>query len=275
MLKTYLQEIAKKYLQGDAREETYYEVLSKLLRDFATANNQKIEITTLPKQTEAGNPDFRIWDGKAHVIGYVEAKKPSIENLDRIETSEQLQRYLGTFPNVLLTNFHEFRLYREGQLIERTSIARFFTLKELKQVPDVEKQAEFIKLLERFLSFRIPRINTASSLAIELAKRTRFLRDEIIKIELEEEKQASHKPITGFYNAFKQYLIYSLTPQQFADLYAQTITYGLFAARTRANEDFNRELAFKYIPATIGILRDIFRFISLEDPPQNFKNNRG
>ncbi|HCX72282.1 MAG TPA: DNA methyltransferase, partial [Candidatus Cloacimonas sp.] len=122
-----------------------------------------------------------------------------------------------------------------------------------------------------FLSFRIPRITTASNLAVELAKRTRFLRDEIIKIELEEEKEAKHKPLTGFYNAFKQYLIYSITPQQFADLYAQTLTYGLFAARTRANEDFNRELAYKYIPTTIGILRDIFRFISLEDPPKTLK----
>ncbi|HCX72283.1 MAG TPA: DNA methyltransferase, partial [Candidatus Cloacimonas sp.] len=153
MLKTYLQDIAKKYLQGDAREETYYEVLSSLIQDYAKQNQQDIEITTLPKQTEAGNPEFRIWDGKAHVIGYIEAKKPSTENLDRIETSRQLQRYLSTFPNVILTNFHEFRLYRDGNLIERTSIARFFTLKELKQVPTVEKQQEFLKLLDRFLSF--------------------------------------------------------------------------------------------------------------------------
>jgi len=58
-----------------------------------------------------------------------------------------------------------------------------------------------------------------------------------------------------------------LTTNTFADLYSQTLTYGLFAARTRANGEFNRELAFKYIPNTIGILRDIFRYISLEDPP--------
>jgi predicted helicase len=46
------------------------------------------------------------------------------------------------------------------------------------------------------------------------------------------------------------------------------LTYGLFAARTRSDNSFNRELAFKYIPNTVGILRDIFRFISLEDPPK-------
>jgi predicted helicase len=68
--------------------------------------------------------------------------------------------------------------------------------------------------------------------------------------------------LSGFYQAFKKYLIAGLTPEQFADLYSQTITYGLFAARTRAEGDFNRKLAFDYIPPTIGILRDVFKFIS-------------
>lgn len=54
--------------------------------------------------------------------------------------------------------------------------------------------------------------------------------------------------------------------EDFADMYAQTITYGLFAASTRCNGSFNRRLAFDNIPRTIGVLRDIFRFVSLEEP---------
>ncbi len=46
--------------------------------------------------------------------------------------------------------------------------------------------------------------------------------------------------------------------EQFADLYAQTLTYGIFAARTRSSGDFNRELVHKYIPNTLGILKSIF-----------------
>jgi len=103
---------------------------------------------------------------------------------------------------------------------------------------------------------------------LELAKRTRFLRDEVISIEIAEEERKGKKAISGFYVAFTKYLIGTLTEKTFADLYSQTITYGLFAARTRSDNSFNRELAFKYIPATIGILRDVFRFISLEDPPK-------
>jgi len=114
-------------------------------------------------------------------------------------------------------------------------------------------------------------VRSARSLAIELAKRTRFLRDEVIAVEMEEDGTKGQKQIIGFYEAFKKYLIGTLTEKQFADLYAQTITYGLFAARTRANGDFNRRLAFDYIPNTIGILRDVFRFISLEDPPKSLQ----
>jgi predicted helicase len=84
----------------------------------------------------------------------------------------------------------------------------------------------------------------------------------VVAEELRDEN-AGGGDLSGFYKAFKQYLIASLTPEQFADLYSQTITYGLFAAKTRADGHFNRKLAFDYIPPTIGILRDVFRFISL------------
>ena len=64
-------------------------------------------------------------------------------------------------------------------------------------------------------------------------------------------------------------MIGSITPEDFADLFAQTITYGLFAARTRAGEGFNRRVAFDNIPPTIGVLRDMFRFISLDELPES------
>jgi hypothetical protein len=41
-----------------------------------------------------------------------------------IENSEQLRRYRDTFPNLILTNFLEFRLYRNGQLVDTVLAAR-------------------------------------------------------------------------------------------------------------------------------------------------------
>ena len=272
ILEQYLKNLSAASSHGDAREESYYEHLSSLLKEIAEFQKVKnVDVTILPKKTEAGNPDFRVWDGKNHITGYIEAKDPSVTNLDYIENSEQLERYVSTFPNVILTNFYEFRLYRNGERLAQVTIARPFIAQKLKTKPPLENIEPFKNLIELFFSFSLPNIRTAKSLALELAKRTRFLRDEVVELELEESDSKGHNRILSFYEAFKTYLISTLTEKQFADLYSQTITYGLFASRTRAEDDFNRELAFKYIPNTIGILRDVFRFISLEDPPKSLQ----
>ncbi|MCK4646973.1 MAG: N-6 DNA methylase [Candidatus Aminicenantes bacterium] len=268
MIKAYLKSILEISKRGDAREESYYSTLEKLLTNCADyLGKTKIHITSLPKKTEAGNPDFRIWDGRQHIVGYIEAKAPTIENLDLIENSEQLKRYLHTFPNLILNNFFEFRLYRNETLINKVLIGRPFIIHKLKTAPPVENESDFFKLLERFFSFSLPKVYNAKTLAIELAKRTRFLKDEVIEEELKEEGTTAKDFISGFYEAFKKYLIGGLSKEEFADLYSQTISYGLFAARTRTENEFNRKLAYDSIPHTIGILRDVFEFISLGKLP--------
>jgi predicted helicase len=272
MLKAYLKQLTETANHGDAREESYYPALADLLNEYCNSINKKnIHITILPKKTEAGNPDFRVWDGKQHITGYIEAKDPTIENLDRIEDTEQLKRYLHTFPNLILTNFLEFRLYRNGIRTDKVLAGRPVILHKLKTTPPVEKETELLQLFEKFFSFSLPKVYDAKNLAIELAKRTRFLKDEVIAQELREEKKIGKGFIGGFYEAFKNYLISSLTEDEFSDLYAQTITYGLFAARSRSENGFNRRLAYYNIPQTIGILRDVFQFVSLGSLPRQME----
>jgi hypothetical protein len=263
----YLKELSAVSLQGDAREESFYPALADMLAEAAKAQGRAhVRVTTLPKPTDAGNPDFRLWNGTDRIIGYVEAKKPTEDRLDVIEESEQLTRYRSTFPNLILTNFLEFRLYRNGERVETVLAARTMVLNRLRTMPPMEKPDELHALLDRFLGFSLPKAFTAESLAVELAKRTRFLRD-VVAQQLREEKDAPGV-LAGFFEAFQTYLIGTLTPEDFADLFAQTITYGLFAARTRTGEGFSRRAAFDNIPHTIGVLRDIFRFISLGDRPE-------
>ncbi len=271
MLQSYVNTLQKVAEHGDAREESFYSALEQLLNEYAATTHKKdVSVTTLPKKTEAGNPDFRIWDGKQHIIGYIEAKAPGVEQLERLQHSEQLTRYRTTFPNLLFTNFLEFRLYRQGELVKSVRIGRPYVLQQLKTAPPIEHEEEFLQLLDQFFAFTCPKVYTAKTLATELAKRTRFLRDEIIALELAEH-DGQESSLAAFYDAFKTYLIGNLSSQDFADLYSQTITYGLFAARTRAENGFNRKLAYDYIPRTIGILRDIFRFISLGDLPRQME----
>jgi len=83
MLSDYIKKIAENITQGDSREESFYSSLEQLLDEYARSfGKKKIHITTLPKSTEAGNPDFRVWDGKQKIVGYIEAKNPAIDNLD-------------------------------------------------------------------------------------------------------------------------------------------------------------------------------------------------
>ncbi|MEK7846640.1 MAG: adenine methyltransferase [Nitrospinota bacterium] len=220
MLKAYQKRIFEIANRGDAREESYYSCLETLLKDYAKyINRANIQITTLPKKTEAGNPDFRIWDGKQHIVGYIEAKappfnrgvehaelKPFSTGLDEIETTDQIKRYLNTFPNLILTNFFEFRLYRNGELVDKVLTARPFIVHKLKTIPPIEKETEFLALLEKFFSFSLPKVYDAKTLALELAKRTRFLKDEVITQELKEEEKKGKGFILGFYEAFRKYL---------------------------------------------------------------------
>jgi hypothetical protein len=226
MIEAYIKKIASITKRGDAREESYYSALAALLEEFSeTKRKKKVHVTVLPKKTEAGNPDFRVWDGKHSQVGYVEAKPPKA-NLDEVETSDQLKRYISTFPNLILTNFYEFRLYRNGQRVANVLLARPYIPQKLKAIPPAEHTVEFLALLEKFFQFSLPTKFTAESLAKELATRTRFLRDQVIKEELREASSAGAKKILGFYEAFQKHLIFNLKPDEFADLHAQTITYG-------------------------------------------------
>jgi len=272
MLQEYIKNIFNSYKRGDAREESYYSALEELIKSYIHKKGKKFDVTVLPKKTEGGNPDFRVWASRQKITGYFEAKSLNTINLDEIENSEQLKRYREIFPNLILTNFFEFRLYRNGEMVKTITIGRHFLIEKLDSLPPVENEVDFIALMEQFFSFSVSKITTAKQLAIELAKRTGFLRDQLInELKIEDNIQGIQM-LEGFYKTFKDYLISSLTISQFADLFAQTITYGLFVARTRAEEkDFHRESAVKYIPHTIGILRKVFQFVSAPDLPISMK----
>jgi len=252
-LNSYFEEIHKIYAAGDFREESFYSSLKALIEQcsqfFPLQNGAGVLVQ--PKKTEVGIPDFLIRkDGD--IIGYIEAKSPDA-TLDEAEKSEQLRRYRESLPNLILTNFLEFRLYRNGNPVDTVEVGRQSTLQSFKYPPVPEKLDLFFDLLGKFFSFSMPEIKTSSSLSIELAKKTRFL-EHILQEELSKENEE----VTRFYKAFQEELIESLTKERFADLYAQTITYGLFAARMKVHDNFDKGIAWQFIPESLPLLREIF-----------------
>jgi len=252
-LNSYFEEIHKIYAAGDFREESFYSSLKALIEQcsqfFPLQNGAGVLVQ--PKKTEVGIPDFLIRkDGD--IIGYIEAKSPDA-TLDEAGKSEQLRRYRESLPNLILTNFLEFRLYRNDTPVDRVEVGRQATLQRLKYPAVPEKLDLFFELLGKFFSFSTPEIKTSSSLSIELARKTRFL--EHI---LQEELSRDNEEVSRFYKAFQEELIESLTKERFADLYAQTITYGLFAARMRVQDGFNKDIAWQFIPESLPLLKEIF-----------------
>jgi len=136
LFKQYLKNLSEVSLRGDAREESFYPTLATLFQDVSeTTGRPHVHVTMLPKPTDAGNPDFRVWNGTDRIIGYIEAKRPTEERLDVIEGTDQLQRYRSTFPNLILTNFLEFRLYRNGDRVETVLCGRPVVLNKLGMTP--------------------------------------------------------------------------------------------------------------------------------------------
>jgi len=251
----YFKEVHKIYTGGDFTEESFYPALKRLIEECSTIVpiQAGANVLVVPKKTEAGIPDFRIGrDGE--IVGYIEAKPPGA-NLREIEDSEQLKRYRYSLPNLILTDFLEFRLYRFKNLINKVEVGRHFTLQDLRFPPVPEKLDLFCELLERFFSFSTPELRRSSDLSVELAKRTRFL-EHIVQ----EELSIENEEVTRLFKAFREELIGTLTNERFADLYAQTITYGLFAARMKVGigNGFKGEMAWKFIPESLPLLREIF-----------------
>jgi predicted helicase len=250
-LSLYLNEIYNIFVSNSFSEGSFYPTLKDLLEKYSSSEGNLAGVVVLPKKTEAGIPDFLI-RRNGEIIGYIEAKTPDT-NLDSVEDTDQLKRYKESFPNLILTNFLEFRLYRHNNLISKVTVGRQFTLKDLHCKPTPENIDAFSELLGNFFDFSIPEITTSAQLSLELAKRTRFL--EYILLD---ELQKGNEEIIRLYSAFREELIETLTKGHFADLYAQTITYGLFSARMGTPNGFAKEIAWKSIPESLPLLREIF-----------------
>jgi hypothetical protein len=281
LLTNYLKEVYQKVARGDAREESFYPTLEKLISAYGQGIKKKTEVTAQPKKSEAGNPDFRVWDGQSKIVGYVEAKHPAKRYLDEVESSAQIKRYLEAYPNVLLTNFFEFRLYRNGILWDKpVKISDYDLSKRLPEFPVIQHEEELIRLLSFFFDFCLPRITHPRTLAEILAYKSGIMRDYVVVPTLEEDE---NNYFAWLYQSFQKHLIKDLTIRDFADLFSQTFTYGLFIAKYQYEAQqtlfgkkvsglpFTTKTAYDFIQKSFGILREVFKVVSTQDMPQNLK----
>lgn len=245
IIKKYLKEVDVLKESGEGREETYYSKLEVLLNETAKFYGRNdIVVYPHPSRAEYKNPDFKVISNNG-IIGYIEAKKPG-EDLVKLEKTDQVKGYLNAYKNLITTDFYNFRLYRDKEVIKEIS---------LKSINKSESFNNLFDLMKVFFEYSTPRIYTAEMLAKDLANRTKLL-----KSQAQVEITAKNEDILDLYKIFREFLMNDLTPEKFADIFSQTITYGLFISRIRVKNknEFSRETAFKDIPVKIGVLKKIF-----------------
>lgn len=256
MLKEYLKSLRQKLDTGDATEHTHRPALSVLLESFA----DDIQAINEPKRVACGAPDYCILRGQTP-IGYVEAKDIGA-NLHALENDEQITRYRTSLNNLILTDYLEFHWYVNGDLRETVQLGRLTRDHQIRTEPGGIQQTA--NLLNRFLTQQTPVIGDPQELARRMAGLARMLRELLSEaFEQESASGALHAQM----NVFRETLIPDLDVAQFADMYAQTITYGLFAARVRvpAPQEFTRREAAWNLPKTNPFLRKLFNEIAGPD----------
>ncbi len=263
-IRSYLKSIERKYARGDASEHTYRSSMEKLIE----ALGDNITATNEPKRIKCGAPDFIITKGIVP-LGYIETKDIG-KSLQAIETDarkktpktadgKQLKRYLGSLSNLIFTDYLEFRWFYNGEKRLVVRIARETDSGKIRF--EKEKGDEFIKLIRAFLEAETVSIDSPIALAKKMASIAQLIHDIILGALSDDDKGGN---LRDQMEAFRKVLIHDLTEGQFADMYAQTICYGLFTARYnhKGKEPFTREKATFELPKTNPFLRKMFGHIA-------------
>jgi type I restriction-modification system DNA methylase subunit len=252
LVKNFIFKVTEQFKTGHAREHSYRPALEELFKEITG-----LRVVNEPKRSEYGSPDF-VFLNKNIVTAYAEAKDLPV-SLKEVEKSEQMARYYG-YSNIILTNCLEFYFYKNGQAYEKITIA---SLKNSTIDYDESKFGLLEDTIKQFIKDSKEPIKSGSHLAKVMAGKARRIRDNI-NIFLADNNSEKNENLLSIYEVIKKLLIADLDIKKFADMYAQTVVYGLFAARyyDKTPDTFSRQEARDLLPASNPFLRQFFDHIA-------------
>ena len=264
----YIDNINKRYKLGNATEHTFRGDLQQLLESLVP----EIRATNEPKRQSCGAPDY-ILTKKEIPVGFIEAKDIGDKDLSgakKTGNKEQFDRYKASLNNLIFTDYIDFHLYNDGVFITKIAIAE---IQNGTIVPMPQNFANFTNLIKNFATHIGQTIKSSKKLAEMMAGKARLLSDVIEKALTSDETHNENSTLKDQMNAFKQILIHDITPKGFADVYAQTISYGMFAARLHdpTLPTFSRQEAAELIPKSNPFLRKLFGYIAGPDIDDRIK----
>lgn len=260
-INSYIKQINEQYKTGNAREHSYRPMLQQLLTDMLHG----FIVTNEPARISCGAPDYIISRGNMPVF-YIEAKDINDNDLDgNNQHREQFDRYKQSLDHVIFTDYLDFHLYENGEWIRNVRLAEIQgnNIRLLQQ--NVE---DFNSLVAHIADTHPTPITSATRLAQQMAAKARTLATTINRAfelaENNEEEAENNQQLQSQLEAFRHVLIHDLSSKDFADIYAQTIAYGMFAARLHDDtpDTFSRQEAASLIPKSNPFLRQIFQSIA-------------
>ncbi|SFC35387.1 type ISP restriction/modification enzyme [Kaistella jeonii] len=273
-LEKYITNINQRYLLGNATEHTFRGDLQQLIESLVP----EIRATNEPKRQSCGAPDY-ILTKKDIPVGFIEAKDIGDKDLEGKKKSinkEQFDRYKASLDNLIFTDYLDFHLYHDGQFVTKIAIAALRQAQgdnKFEIVPLPENFATFENLIKDFCVHIGQNIKSPKKLAEMMAGKARLLSDVIEKALTSDETHNEDSTLKEQMEAFKSILIHDITPKGFADVYAQTIAYGMFAARLHDASlgTFSRQEAAELIPKSNPFLRKLFGYIAGPDIDDRIK----
>ena len=235
-IQKYVDNINRRFQTGISREHSYRGDLQLLLETLAP----DVLVTNEPARIACGAPDYVITK-KDIPVGYIEAKDIGLD-LKSKTFKEQFNRYKASLDNLIFTDYMDFHLYINGELVTKIAIAE---IQDNIIVPKTENFEQFTALIKDFCTHVSQTIKSSTKLSKMMAGKAKLLAQVIEKALISDEETQQNSTIKEQMNAFKQILIHDIKPKEFADIYAQTIAYGMFAARLHDDtlEDFSRQEA--------------------------------
>lgn len=267
-LEQYILNINDRYRRGNATEHTFRGDLQQLIESLA----KDVKATNEPKRQSCGAPDY-ILTKKEIPVGFMEAKNVGDKDLDGLKKTgnkEQFDRYKSSLNNLIFTDYLDFHLYRDGLFITKVSIA---VLTDKGIEPLSINFESFTNLIKDFCTHIGQTIKSSKKLAEMMAGKARLLSEVIEKALMSDESHNEDSTLKDQMLAFKQILIHDITPKGFADVYSQTIAYGMFAARLHdpTLPTFSRQEAAELIPKSNPFLRKLFGYIAGPDIDDRIK----
>jgi predicted helicase len=266
----YIAEINRIYKAGNATEHSYRPALKSLLENLTSG----LTVINEPRRIDCGAPDY-IAIRNDIPVGYIEAKDIDTD-LNHKTHKLQFDRYKQSLSNLIITDYLTFQLFVNSDFITSVTIAKTNN-KGINPLVEANKTQfdAFATLIGSFAGYEGQPITTSLQLSKIMAAKARLLAKTIedvlvedansFKMELQEDNS-----FLGQFEDFKKIMQHNMSKKEFADIYAQTIAYGMFAAKL--NDDsktpFNRIKAAQLIPHSNPFLRQLFQDIAGFDPDE-------